>query len=85
MFKIGDIVKTAHFGGRRSPPTELEALLYVAIDILGRMALRKRNKIWAHDARQLEDELFEVLEKLSNVCTSENSGDDAGVISDGKP
>ncbi len=54
-------------------PTELESLLYVAIDILGRMALRKRRKLWQHEIRQLEDELFEVLERLSDVSVSEHA------------
>ncbi len=85
MFKIGDVVKTVLEGRQMSPPTELEALLHVAIDILGRMALRRRDKLWAHDVRQLEDDLFEVLEKLNNVYTSENSPV-AGVMStDGTP
>ncbi len=85
MHKIGDILKTVLKGRDLTPPTELESLLYVAIDILGRMALRKREKLWLHDVRQLEDELFEVLEKLSNVCTSENSSRGEEVINDGTP
>ncbi len=85
MFKIGGLVRDMMKKQARNAPTELEALLYVAIDILGRMALRKRDKLWSHDVRQLEDELFEVLEKLSNVCTSENSDSEAEVSNDGTP
>ncbi len=70
---------------RGESPTETEALLYEAINVLGRMALRKRSKLWAHDVRQLEDELFEVLEALSNVRTSENSQSGLGIRTDGTP
>ncbi len=48
-------------------PTELEALLWLAVDILGRMALRKRRRMWKHEILQLEDELFGVLERLSDL------------------
>ncbi len=64
---------------------EVGLLLEDAIRILGRMALRKRNKLWKHQVRQLEDELFAVLEKLNDVCTSEDSSDDVGVSTDGTP
>ncbi len=62
---------------------EVASLLADAIGILGRMALRKRQRLWKYQVRQLEDELFHVLEKLSDVCTSENSSDDEGVSDDG--
>lgn len=56
--------------GSRS--TELDDCLAVAIDCLGKMALRKRNRLWAHDVRQLEDDLFEVLERLNNLKDGEH-------------
>lgn len=46
---------------------EVGALLMIAVDCLGQIALRQRNKVWAHEARQLEDTLFEVLERLNDL------------------
>ncbi len=44
----------------------VESLLGLAIEILGTIALRRRKRIWNWQARQLEDDLFEVLAELNN-------------------
>ena len=64
------------------PYADLSAfeLVEISVDVLGRMALRRRNKLWAHEVHQLEDELFEVLAALNNLKGEENPSDEPGGI-----
>ncbi len=48
---------------------KLEPLLRRAIEILGKMALRRRARMAPAVVRELEDELFEVFEALNDEQT----------------
>ncbi len=47
--------------------TEVEALLWRSVELLGAIALRKRTRLTRREAYTLEDELFAVLELLNDL------------------
>ncbi len=51
----------------RKELVEVAALVLQAVNVLGRIALRKRRRLSRREAWMLEDELFVVLEKLNDM------------------